>query len=439
MTWLFSRLWSLEILIQLVLPIYLLARRLPRRPDTTVRLCIAGVLLLLITVAPVVGGIVTGIDTIQTFYIFSTLLAVVALIIPLCYDASLWQGLFCATAGYSAQNLASGSMLLAKMLVAGRPYVTAHDFVDLAIGPFVFAIVYVIFYLAFIRRVDKGGLTIIESHMMLFMFVVVACMIIGLDILIKAVGMHGTPFRYLILLRLAHAGICVFALVTEYELLFAKRMHEEKAKTERLLAEREHQYQLSRNNIEAINIKCHDIRHQIRVLAQDGAGSVDPQALADLEREVNLYEVVVETGNEALDTILTEKGLACSNQNIVLSVIADGAALGFMSPAEIYSLFGNALDNAITAVRSVADPEGRTISLTVRRRGGMVAISVENWYTVEPTFRDGLPMTTKGDTINHGFGMTSIRQIVQRYGGTLHTGTDGRVFFLNALIPEPAC
>ena len=47
-------------------------------------------------------------------------------------------------------------------------------------------------------------------------------------------------------------------------------MSNEKAETERLLAERQRQYRLSKENIDAINIKCHDIRHQIRRLPTRG-------------------------------------------------------------------------------------------------------------------------------------------------------------------------
>ena len=223
----------------------------------------------------------------------------------------------------------------------------------------------------------------------------------------------------MLLLRLVHPLICVFVLFAEYELLYAKHADDERAETERLLAERERQYRLSRENIEAINIKCHDIRHQIRHLADSGAS-------------------VVETGNEALDTILTEKSLTCSGEGIVLTVMADGAALGFMAPADIYALFGNALDNAIEAVRRVDDPERRTITLSVRRAGGMVAVGVENYFATAPRFSaDGLPQTSKSDSANHGFGTRSMRAIAQRYGGSLHAGTQDEIFYLNVLLAVP--
>ena len=163
---------------------------------------------------------------------------------------------------------------------------------------------------------------------MLAMFIVVVFVIIGFDIVIKTLVWGGIRFSSLVLIRLVHSLICAFVLFAEYEILYARRMSDEKAETERVLAERERQYRLSRENIEAINIKCHDIRHQIRHYA-DAGEAIDKDALVSIAREVNVYDSVVETGNEALDTILTEKSLACSNEDIVLSCIADGAALEF--------------------------------------------------------------------------------------------------------------
>ncbi len=231
-------------------------------------------------------------------------------------------------------------------------------------------------------RVTVGGLIDVENRVMVAMFAVVVIVVIGLNVIIKALCLVGAPFRYLVLLRLVHPLVCAFVLFAEYELLHAK--------------------------------------------------------LADIEREVNVYDAVVETGNEALDTILTEKSLTCSGEGIVLTVMAEGSSLGFMAPADIYSLFGNALDNAIEAVRDVTDAERRAIAVSVQRRGRMVAVSVENCCAHVPRIPEGgLPETTKNDRENHGFGMRSMRQIAERYGGSLHAGVESDVFYLNVLLAMP--
>lgn len=433
----FDTWWSLIPLFELIVPVALLACRLPRRSHAAARGALVLCGLLAAAVGPLATGTVRGLGPLQTFVVFSVLLVIfVATVLFVC-DVRPWTALFCATAGYTLQNIASGFVLLLQMLVTGHANELPSWPVDVLISLGVPATVYLIGYWAFVHRVTVRGLIEVENRMMLSMFAVVVIAVIGLDVLIKTLALVGIPFRYLVLLRLVHPIICVFVLFAEYELLLAKRASDERAETERLLAERERQYRLSRENIEAINIKCHDIRHQIRQLA-DGGAAVDGAVLADIAREVDVYDSSVETGNEALDTILTEKGLTCSGEGIVLTVVADGAALGFMAPADIYALFGNALDNAIEAARAVADPERRAISISVRRRGSMVAVSVENCCANEPRFSaEGLPLTTKADTANHGFGVRSMRAIARRYGGSLHAGAQDGVFYLNVLLADP--
>lgn len=67
---------------------------------------------------------------------------------------------------------------------------------------------------------------------------------------------------------------------------------------------------------------------------------------------------------------------------------------------------------------------------------GVTSVSVENYYspTAQPSFMDGLPQTTKADKANHGFGMRSMRAIVERYGGTLVVRAEDGVFHLDIML-----
>ena len=89
------------------------------------------------------------------------------------------------------------------------------------------------------------------------------------------------------------------------------------------------------------------------------------------------------------------------------------------------------------ATREVDDPDQRSISVVVRRVGELVTIHVENYFTGERRFSaDGLPASTQAGA-GHGYGTRSMRQLVERHGGTLALGTRGNVFTLDAIIPVP--
>ena len=123
--------------------------------------------------------------------------------------------------------------------------------------------------------------------------------------------------------------------------------------------------------------------------------------------------------------LLTEKRLACGHEGITISCIADGAALGFMNPTDLYALVGSALDNAIEATRLIDEPDKRTLSLSVRKGMGMVSIHVENYFVhrVHPSDAE--------------YNLRSIRAVVEHYGGTLSMRDEGEVFHLNVVLPVP--
>lgn len=345
---------------------------------------------------------------------------------------SPWQALFCCTAGYIGQNLVSGldDTLDSLAQLGLLPVATG----PLGYLPLTFALVYPLYLALFVRGVRQHNLADISEPQIVMVALVVVATVIGLDVAVKTTGIQTVGAQAYLMARGAHGVLCAFTLFAEQKILTARQLAAEREVERRMAAERERQYQLSRKNIDAINVKCHDIKHQIRSLA-DGGRVADGRALEDLAAEIAIYDSTVKTGNPALDVILTEKGLVCSGEKITLAVIADGRALECLEPQEIYSLFGNALDNAIEAVRGIEEPERRLISLNVRRSGTMCVINVENSCDAAPTFRDGVPVTTKADAGSHGFGTRSMRGIVERHDGVLTFGCEDGIFHVDALLP----
>ena len=189
-----------------------------------------------------------------------------------------------------------------------------------------------------------------------------------------------------------------------------------------MLAEERERYQREKNAQDAINIRCHDIRHQIAALGQEGYRS----SLKELDKLVRIYDDSVNTGSTALDVVLSEKKLVC---------LANGEKLKFLPDGDVYALFGNILDNAINAVAQLREPEERVISLTVRTEGGFLLIEEENRYLGEMKFVNGIPQTTNEDRTNHGFGMQSIQALARRYEGSLQIRAEDGQFSLSLMFP----
>ena len=208
----------------------------------------------------------------------------------------------------------------------------------------------------------------------------------------------------------------------------------EKEYLHKLLHMQKENYRLSAESVELVNRKYHDLKHQIQLLRSEIASGEKLRYLDEMEQEIKSYEAQNKTGNEALDVLLTAKSIQCQNAGITLTCVADGRELAFIKPTDISVLFGNALDNAFESVEKIADAEKRLIHLSVARQKQFVRIRVENCCEGEIRFVDGLPATGKNASY-HGFGMKSIRSIVEKYSGSMTVKVQDGWFELRILLP----
>lgn len=228
---------------------------------------------------------------------------------------------------------------------------------------------------------------------------------------------------------------CFFMLwmemTAEHDIRTAERLKE----IESIWEKRKGQYEMSRDNIEMINRKCHDLKHQIAALAdmRTDSGRKD-SFVKEIQDMVDVYDSSVATGNEALDTILMEKGLYCHLHHIQWTCIAQKDVLNFMDGIDLYTLMGNALDNAAESTEKIAEAD-RSISVQIWQENGFAVLQIENTYEGERAFEDGLPVTTKEDKSEHGFGMRSIRDIAEKYRGTMSAKAESGFFTLSIVWP----
>jgi uncharacterized tellurite resistance protein B-like protein len=195
------------------------------------------------------------------------------------------------------------------------------------------------------------------------------------------------------------------------------------------------QYKQSRESINLINYKYHDLKHQIGVLRAEQDPDKRDAFLNQMEDEIKAYELQNKTGNSVLDTVLTGKSLYCDKHGITLTSVADGHLLEFMDTMDICSIFGNALDNAIECELKIPDKEKRLIHVTVSQQKNFLMIRFENYYEGNLKYREGRLATTKKEKGFHGYGIKSIRYTVNKYEGAVSISTENSWFELKILIP----
>lgn len=230
---------------------------------------------------------------------------------------------------------------------------------------------------------------------------------------------------------------CATVLYLQHGLFQKSAIRQELAMMNTLWMQHKAQYDLSKETIALINRKCHDMKHQIRALEAACAGGAREQYLQEIEQSVRIYDVLAKTGNEVLDTVLTEKSLFCEASGIQANCVADGRLLDFMDPVDLYTIFGNALDNAIESVSAIEDRTRRIIDVQVFSEKQMLVIQIINPIGQELTFdAEDLPVSTKEPNGYHGFGLRSIRHTAEKYGGFMTVKAEDGVFYLRLLLPR---
>lgn len=211
---------------------------------------------------------------------------------------------------------------------------------------------------------------------------------------------------------------------------------EENAAFQTVLRNQYIQFRESKDNIEMINRKYHDLKHQLQILRETSNDEERTTYIDEIQQGIERYEAENKTGNNVLDTVLASKQSRCLNENITMTVVADGTLINRLSVMDICTIFGNALDNAIEYELKVKEQEKRLIHVTLAERNGFACILVENYYEGSAISKGSLPETTKHNKKYHGFGLRSVKYTCEKYGGYINTSVRDGWFRLEMIIPK---
>ena len=358
-----------------------------------------------------------------------------------CFDCKPINIIFCVLSGYAVQHLAYSIyqlLMVITLLDGGNSLNMYGSAQNLSLDGFVISIyieiyvlIYVFCYLVFGRQMKRDNDFFITNNWLFLLLILVFVSAIILNAII-AYNCDVKDERIALAVTFTYSIInCLLILSLMFKLKDDKKTKKELEVVRHLWKEDKEHYELAKENIKIINIKCHDMKHQIHALREHGYSKNE---LDHLESSISIYDSICKTDNNALDVVLSEKSLYCSSHHITLSYIVDGKALSFMEDSDIYSLFGNAIDNAIEYLMTVEE-DRRFLRINIRTVAENLSIHIENYYQGHVEFKDGLPQTTKGDKNYHGFGMVSIREIVSKYDGNMFIKTKNDLFTIDILLP----
>ena len=225
-------------------------------------------------------------------------------------------------------------------------------------------------------------------------------------------------------------AVLPFVLVTSIVLLFAVLIladHERLEQSSRLAGLREVYYQGLRQQERQVRQLRHDLRNHLTVVqgllekgdAQGAAGYLDQLSGSPALRGGRRF-----CENETANVVLAAKAEIMERSGITADFAVSLPRELPVADTDLAALLGNALDNAIEGVEGTGE---KRITLRCRVDKGLLMLRVENPVGTE--INPDLA-TTKADKSAHGFGIPGMREIAERYHGTLEVGVADNQFTL---------
>lgn len=359
------------------------------------------------------------------------------------YDVNWKMILFTFICGYTIEHIAYELYYsLYNFFIAGdskpggiydyNEFKVFANALDLCMYLVVYINIYWLMYVFFARKIKSEHLFNKEDNLKI---IFIGAVFIVIDIIINSAVSYYTEIHYeriyIAIIALLNVLTCLFGILFIFELAFRNNLKREYAVIQEIRKEEKKQYMISKETIDMINIKCHDFRHQIRELGKQQ--NINEEAIANINKLINIYDQSIKTENEALNVILTEKSSKCAKHNIKFTCLADGNLINFMSEEDIYSLFGNILDNAIDALIS-SSIEDKEITLKVKQTGNMITVSEKNAYEGNLKVQNGVIRSNKPDLVHHGYGLKSIKMVAEKYNGTMEIDYSNNIFLVTLLF-----
>lgn len=215
-------------------------------------------------------------------------------------------------------------------------------------------------------------------------------------------------------------------------------LYEEKFKLALQVKEREYYYaqcQLMQKSVDQVKSIRHDMKNHLATV-RGYAAKRHAEEITDyvdgLLGEIKASEVYSDTGNVVFDSILNFKLQNAGAENIQLDIRLSVPPDLPMEVADVVTILGNLLDNALTAV---ADAAQKIIQLDVTYSRKSLYIQMENTFDgVLQYTEDEKQLATRKNPEEGGFGLKNIRLAVEKYQGQMNVSHQGDRFSVSILL-----
>jgi len=177
----------------------------------------------------------------------------------------------------------------------------------------------------------------------------------------------------------------------------------------------------------------HDEKHLLSFLEECLENDKIEEALMFIKNFQNnnfTSDNLVWTGIPIVDFMLNIKYRKIEKYNIAFKVNADFENIP-LEDSDVIMILGNLLDNAIEASMKSKKKE---IKLYIANKNDMFILKVINTYEIEPVTKGERFISNKKEKNKHGWGIESVKEIVNKYEGMVDFKFHKNIFEANLMI-----
>lgn len=293
-------------------------------------------------------------------------------------------------------------------------------------------IILLFLYYALLRRFWKKEWKMTKEEYLRYLFVFI---IYGINLTVIFIAQTQMT-NYLVLC----VNWCCLLFVNLYVVFHYMQVSEDKKELGFRLAMMEQQgqmqfeyYQMEKEKYEKSISILHDVSKHIRSIETLYHAGQTEEALAytrEIDGILKPLLPIQYSDNPIFDILLMDQKHNAEKQGISFKFEFKGIELGFMEPIDVTTLFGNLLENAITACSKCTNE--RYILLEIESRYDMLAIRVKNTVEHEVQLIDGNPVHPGGNTT--GIGTLNVIHCVEKYEGSILYKNEEGSFICDILL-----
>lgn len=328
---------------------------------------------------------------------------------------------------FASSTLASSIQSAITSIISSLPTNFVHATILLAINSFILCIILYLYKHKNNKYINI--ISVIPKHIFILIFL---CFFLT-NGLIETINYESSNIETKLLIIKAISLVLVVLVTTTLVSLILNVISKKYYSDINKMLENQVKVQIKHYELrERLNDEIRSFRHDyinhmgcIQSLLDSGKYNDASDYISNMTSKIPDLSFIYNTGNYIADAILTDKQETAGND---IEILFEGIVPLSINNTDLCIVLSNALDNAIEASRKCNSKCLINVYSSVAH--GYFVLSVSNPTILALENTDKLPLTTKQDLIHHGFGLSNIKRIAEKYSGLMKIDCSDGVFYL---------